>query len=181
MRSVHGTRGFFREVSFDDDSVTGHDEVLPIGKPAGRPKTPVPPYPGEQLVRHRSAARELDLQSWVRAGLNQHASGVVDEPEGAHLVSADRDGVVFALYHSERVGHAAPARRRGRDQILGGHHAPARAARAGGDLCQRTRGHRPEDPSIAGSRDRPLADAPDLDYLMAAEILFLIETLEKTR
>lgn len=34
---------------------------------------------------------------------------------------------------------------------------------------------------VAGSRDRTLADAPDLDYMMAAEILFLIETLEKTR
>jgi len=34
---------------------------------------------------------------------------------------------------------------------------------------------------IAGSRDRTLADAPDLDYGMAAEILFLIETLEKPR
>ncbi|MDS4023021.1 MAG: tetratricopeptide repeat protein, partial [Candidatus Competibacter sp.] len=30
---------------------------------------------------------------------------------------------------------------------------------------------------VAGSRDRTLADAPDLDYGMAAEILFLIETL----
>ncbi|MDS4032233.1 MAG: tetratricopeptide repeat protein, partial [Candidatus Contendobacter sp.] len=32
---------------------------------------------------------------------------------------------------------------------------------------------------VTGSRDRALADAPDLDYGMAAEILFLIETLEK--
>lgn len=32
---------------------------------------------------------------------------------------------------------------------------------------------------VAGSRDRTLADAPDLNYSMAAEILFLIETLEK--
>jgi len=32
---------------------------------------------------------------------------------------------------------------------------------------------------VAGSRDRSLADAPDLNYSMAAEILFLIETLEK--
>jgi tetratricopeptide (TPR) repeat protein len=32
---------------------------------------------------------------------------------------------------------------------------------------------------VAGSRDRALADAPDLNYMMAAEILFLIETLEK--
>ena len=32
---------------------------------------------------------------------------------------------------------------------------------------------------VAGSRDRTLADAPDLDYTMAVEILFLIETLEK--
>ena len=32
-----------------------------------------------------------------------------------------------------------------------------------------------------GSRDRSLADAPDLDHTMAAEILFLIETLEKPR
>jgi len=32
---------------------------------------------------------------------------------------------------------------------------------------------------VAGSRDRSLADAPDLHYTMAAEILFLIETLEK--
>ena len=31
---------------------------------------------------------------------------------------------------------------------------------------------------VAGSRNRTLADAPDLDYSMAAEILFLIETLE---
>jgi tetratricopeptide (TPR) repeat protein len=31
---------------------------------------------------------------------------------------------------------------------------------------------------VAGSRDRTLADAPDLRYRMAAEILFLIETLE---
>jgi hypothetical protein len=31
---------------------------------------------------------------------------------------------------------------------------------------------------VAGSRDRTLADAPDLAYSMAAEILFLIETLE---
>ena len=31
----------------------------------------------------------------------------------------------------------------------------------------------------AAGRDRTLADAPDLDYTMAAEILFLIETLEK--
>jgi tetratricopeptide (TPR) repeat protein len=34
---------------------------------------------------------------------------------------------------------------------------------------------------VAGSRDRPLADAPDLNYSMAAEILFLLETLEKPR
>lgn len=34
---------------------------------------------------------------------------------------------------------------------------------------------------VAGSRDRALADAPDLHYTMAAEILFLIETLEKPR
>ena len=34
---------------------------------------------------------------------------------------------------------------------------------------------------VAGSRDRTLADAPDLDYAMAAEILFLIETLETPR
>jgi hypothetical protein len=34
---------------------------------------------------------------------------------------------------------------------------------------------------VAGSRDRALADAPDMDYTMAAEILFLIETLEKRR
>jgi Tfp pilus assembly protein PilF len=32
---------------------------------------------------------------------------------------------------------------------------------------------------VAGSRDRALADAPDLSYTMAAEILFLIETLEQ--
>jgi len=32
---------------------------------------------------------------------------------------------------------------------------------------------------VIGSRDRSLADAPDLDYTMAVEILFLIETLEK--
>jgi tetratricopeptide (TPR) repeat protein len=32
---------------------------------------------------------------------------------------------------------------------------------------------------VAGSRDRTLADAPDLTYDMAAEILFLIETQEK--
>jgi tetratricopeptide (TPR) repeat protein len=32
---------------------------------------------------------------------------------------------------------------------------------------------------VAGSRDRSLADAPELNYTMAAEILFLIETLEK--
>lgn len=34
---------------------------------------------------------------------------------------------------------------------------------------------------VGGSRDRSLADAPDLDYGMAAEILFLIETLEQPR
>jgi hypothetical protein len=34
---------------------------------------------------------------------------------------------------------------------------------------------------VAGSRDRTLAAAPDLHYSMAAEILFLIETLEKRR
>jgi len=32
---------------------------------------------------------------------------------------------------------------------------------------------------VAGSRDRTLAGAPDLNCSMAAEILFLIETLEK--
>ena len=32
---------------------------------------------------------------------------------------------------------------------------------------------------VGGSRDRTLADAPDLHYRMAADILFLIETLEK--
>jgi hypothetical protein len=32
---------------------------------------------------------------------------------------------------------------------------------------------------VAGSRDRSLADAPELDYTMVAEILFLLETLEK--
>jgi tetratricopeptide (TPR) repeat protein len=31
---------------------------------------------------------------------------------------------------------------------------------------------------VTGSRERTLADAPDLDYMMAVEILFLIETLE---
>lgn len=30
---------------------------------------------------------------------------------------------------------------------------------------------------VAGSRDRAIADDPNLDYVMAAEILFLIETL----
>ena len=34
---------------------------------------------------------------------------------------------------------------------------------------------------VAGSRDRTLADAPELDFSMAAEILFLIETLEQPR
>ena len=34
---------------------------------------------------------------------------------------------------------------------------------------------------VAGRRDRTLADAPDLTFDMAAEILFLIETLEKPR
>jgi len=34
---------------------------------------------------------------------------------------------------------------------------------------------------VAGSRDRTLADAPELHYTMAAEILFLLETLEKPR
>ena len=32
---------------------------------------------------------------------------------------------------------------------------------------------------VAGSRDRAVADAPDLDYSMAAEILFLLDRLEK--
>jgi tetratricopeptide (TPR) repeat protein len=32
---------------------------------------------------------------------------------------------------------------------------------------------------VGGSRDRTLADTPGLDYVMAAEILFLLETLEK--
>ena len=32
---------------------------------------------------------------------------------------------------------------------------------------------------VAGSRDRALANAPDLDYTMAAEILFLLDKLEK--
>lgn len=32
---------------------------------------------------------------------------------------------------------------------------------------------------VAGSRDRALADAPDLDHTMAAEILFLLDKLEK--
>jgi tetratricopeptide (TPR) repeat protein len=32
---------------------------------------------------------------------------------------------------------------------------------------------------VAGSRDRTLADTPDLNYSMAAEILLLVETLEK--
>jgi hypothetical protein len=31
---------------------------------------------------------------------------------------------------------------------------------------------------VAGSRDHALADAPDLGYRMAAEILLLLETLE---
>lgn len=34
---------------------------------------------------------------------------------------------------------------------------------------------------VAGSRDRTLADAPELDHTMAAEVLFLIETLESPR
>ena len=34
---------------------------------------------------------------------------------------------------------------------------------------------------LAGSRDRALAAAPDLDYSMAAEVLLLIEALEKAR
>lgn len=36
---------------------------------------------------------------------------------------------------------------------------------------------------VAGSRDRTLADAPDIYiyYRIAAEILFLIDTLEKPR
>jgi tetratricopeptide (TPR) repeat protein len=34
---------------------------------------------------------------------------------------------------------------------------------------------------VAGGRDRALADALDLDYSMAAEILFLLETLEPAR
>ena len=34
---------------------------------------------------------------------------------------------------------------------------------------------------VAGSRDRSLADAPDLGHTMAAELLLLIETLEATQ
>jgi hypothetical protein len=34
---------------------------------------------------------------------------------------------------------------------------------------------------VVDSRDRTFADAPDLSYMMAAEILFLLETLEGTR
>lgn len=34
---------------------------------------------------------------------------------------------------------------------------------------------------VAGRRDRTLADAPDLSFDMAAEILFLLETLAKPR
>ena len=34
---------------------------------------------------------------------------------------------------------------------------------------------------VAGRRDRTLAAAPDMYYRNAAEILFLIETLEKSR
>ncbi len=34
---------------------------------------------------------------------------------------------------------------------------------------------------VAGSRDRTLADAPELDFTMAAEILFLIATLDRSR
>jgi hypothetical protein len=34
---------------------------------------------------------------------------------------------------------------------------------------------------VAGNRDRTLADTTGLDYTMAAEILFLLETLEKPR
>jgi hypothetical protein len=34
---------------------------------------------------------------------------------------------------------------------------------------------------VAGNRDRALADAPELHYSMAVEILFLIETLEAPR
>jgi tetratricopeptide (TPR) repeat protein len=34
---------------------------------------------------------------------------------------------------------------------------------------------------VAGSRDRTLANAPDLNFRLAAEILFLLETLEKPR
>ena len=34
---------------------------------------------------------------------------------------------------------------------------------------------------VAGSRDHTLADSPDLDHTMAAEILFLIERLKKPR
>ena len=32
---------------------------------------------------------------------------------------------------------------------------------------------------MRGSRDRALADAPELDAIMASEVLYLIETLEK--
>jgi hypothetical protein len=32
---------------------------------------------------------------------------------------------------------------------------------------------------VTGSRDRTLAETPGLDYKMAAEILFLLETIEK--
>ena len=34
---------------------------------------------------------------------------------------------------------------------------------------------------VAGSRDPTLADSPDLEYSMAAEILLLIDTLGKSR
>jgi len=34
---------------------------------------------------------------------------------------------------------------------------------------------------VGGSRDRALAEDPELDYTMAAEILLLIEALEKPR
>jgi hypothetical protein len=34
---------------------------------------------------------------------------------------------------------------------------------------------------VSGNRDRSLADAPDLRYHEAAEILFLIESLEKSQ
>jgi tetratricopeptide (TPR) repeat protein len=130
-----------------------------------------------------SHASEPWLAWTVLAYIETGAGNAAAAAEAKRVATASylayrRDGGRESRHRRQHLPRRYPIHARGRSgcrcvPVPGNRRWPA-AARLDSTIHPSPAGHR-----RSGSRDRSLADIPGLDYRMAAEILFLLETLEK--